>query len=80
MKKVLTLVLVLIMGVAIVACGNSTAPDVEEGNGDTEEKQFDLIGGINLPTTHPYYLGMRTDGRIFRRHHYPGSIPQCSTR
>mgnify|MGYP001241817716 CR=1 FL=1 len=68
MKKVLTLVLVLIMGVAIVACGNSTAPDVEEGNGDTEEKQFDLIGGINLPTTHPYYLGMVRFGELMEEY------------
>jgi tripartite ATP-independent transporter DctP family solute receptor len=71
MKKVFTLLLVLIMGVAIVACSNSnpeSTPGIEGGTDDTGEKQFELVGGINLPTTHPYYLGLVRFGELMEEY------------
>ncbi len=47
MRKVSILFLVLALVFGSVICSSAA-----------EEEKFELTGGINLPTSHPYYLGM----------------------
>lgn len=42
---------------ALAGCGGPSETS-NTASGSAEEQKFELIGGINLDTEHPYYLGM----------------------
>lgn len=54
-KKFFVLLLALVVVFTFTACAGKQG--TKPNSGETPEK-FELIGGINLPTEHPYYLGM----------------------
>lgn len=73
-KRLLALALVCVMALGTAACGGSSDSGDSGDNGAVAgEEKFELLGGINLDTEHPYYLGMvkfaelmeeKSEGRI----------------
>lgn len=71
MKKLTCLLLALSLTLGLVACGGSTSSPAPSGSSAPEasdpvaqEQVIEMIGGINLPTTHPYYTGLVKFGEL----------------